>query len=162
MERLAAIAVILMSAAAFAQDWESPQVSVDAMGTKHERMEAMRDGHTLVVRCTGRKLDAYIVSDTVVDSNGEGRASIRLKFDNDKPVSETWSESTDHRALFSANPLWFVQNLVNTNGLAFEYTPFERAATVVVFHTKDMPQALSCIRFSKPDDKGNITVARAK
>jgi len=142
-------------------DWESPSSSTDAMGTTHETIRATSVGHSLVIRCTGRRLEAYIISDRVVDSDSDGDASVRLKYDNDKPVSEIWSRSSDDTALFSPNPLRFVQNLVNTKVFAFEYEPFQLSSRVVTFRTKNMPQALSCLQFSKPDTRGDIKVSLA-
>ncbi len=128
------------------------------MGTKHDvaRLYSEWEGEkelTLIVRCTDRKLEAYVSIDGVV-----GSKSIRLKYDNDKPVRETWQESVDGTALFSNDPLWLVRNLVNTNLFVFEHEPFGRAARVDKFGTAGMPQ-LSCLAYSAPDAQGNFKVA---
>ena len=131
------------------------------MGVKHETLTADSYGsfspRTIILRCTDRKFDAYILTDFVTDSQ-----SVRVKYDNDKPARETWHASSDNKALFSEEPLWFVQNLVNTDELVFEYRPFEQIPTTLTFHTKGMPRSLSCLHFSEPDAKGNVKVTRGK
>jgi hypothetical protein len=68
------------------------------------------DGAALIIRCSNRKTDAYVNTDTIVD-NG----SVRVRFDDSGPVREGWSKSTDHKALFAPGAITLARQLAKAH-----------------------------------------------
>jgi hypothetical protein len=55
----------------------------------------------LIVRFKATNLDVYVNTDSIVDDES---ASVRIRFDDGAPVRQTWTRSTDYRAVFSPDP----------------------------------------------------------
>ncbi|PRY74058.1 hypothetical protein CLV76_12455 [Marivita geojedonensis] len=58
----------------------------------------MQDLNAIIIRCNGEGgTELYVVSDGYL---GNDRLRVRYRFDDNEPISERWSPSTDGRAAF--------------------------------------------------------------
>jgi len=89
----------------------------------------------LIVRCTNVDLDIYVATGNVVDSD----SGVRVKLDQGSPRQEHWDRSDDYTALFSRNPKELLTELLNSNTMMFEWSPYEETPKVAVFETKGLP-----------------------
>lgn len=99
---------------------------------------------SLVIRCKKQSTDFYIVTETPVHSvYGEFSSTrIRYRFDEEKPVSSTFSESTDHSAVFAPSPISLARRLAKATSWTFEFTPYDAGPTSVTFSVSGLAQAL--------------------
>ena len=64
---------------------------------------------------------------------------VRLKFDDDKPASQTWGISDSHDALFPyGREKQFLAQLVQHNKLVLEFSYYEKAPRTVTFDTSGL------------------------
>src|SRR5205823_5721267 len=77
------------------------------------------DGGALTIRCAQKKTDAYVHTTEVV-SDG----NVRIKFDDQLPTRQHWSEATSYQGLFSPDAKGFANRLASSHVFLFEYTPF--------------------------------------
>lgn len=89
---------------------------------------------TLIIRCKENRTEVYVVTGMAasVEFGTEGH-TVRTRLDDRKPVSQRWSDSTDHKALFAPNPIPLAKRLANAKKLAFEFTPFEASPAIAEF-----------------------------
>jgi len=94
---------------------------------------------SLIVRCQERKTEAYIVTGTAANVEYDTDShTVRLRFDDGKPITQHWSASTDDKALFAPNAIEFAKNLVGSKLLTFEFTPFNANPAVVHFRLEGL------------------------
>lgn len=91
------------------------------------------NGSSLTIRCSDRKTDAYVNTDTVVD-NG----AVRVRFDQAGPVRQMWTRSTDYKALFAPDGISFARQLAKAQSFLFEFTPFQEGARAVSFEVSGL------------------------
>jgi hypothetical protein len=113
--------------------------STDADGVDFDKMHfanlriCFKDG-TL---CGGKTIGVGITVHGMLASVGyesEYSTPVRLKFDDDKPVSQTWGISDSHDALFpSGKEGQFLSQLIQHNKLVLEFSYYEKAARTVTF-----------------------------
>ena len=98
----------------------------------------------LVIRCKQRKTDLYVVTETPVQSNyGEfDESDIRYRFDDGKPLHATFSESTDHSAIFAPSPVHLAKRLATARTWLVEFTPYDAAPVTVSFSLEGLAKAL--------------------
>ena len=66
--------------------------------------------------------------------NSEYGTCVQLKFDSDKPVSQTWGISDSHDTLFPhGKEGQFLSQLTQHNKLVLEFSYYEKAARTVTF-----------------------------
>lgn len=94
---------------------------------------------TLTFRCRHGKFDAYINVRSSVDFDYQSyRTSVRLRFDDNPPKREDWSVSTDREALFVPNPERFLNSLIDTVALQFEWRQLGGGLSVARFARDDL------------------------
>jgi hypothetical protein len=107
---------------------------------------------TLVLRCQEHRLDAYVV--TGMSSQPEvgnfQKYTVRLRFDDRKPVSESWSESTDNEALFAPSPASFIHRIAETKLFVFGFTPFHASPATVTFDVHGLADHLDALSRNCP------------
>jgi hypothetical protein len=86
--------------------------------------------HSIFIRFKGGQLEAYVTTPEMVAYDD---TSVRVRFDDGKPIDQTWSRSEDYHALFSPSPRWFVSKLQASKKFYIEYRPYEK-----------IPETLSC------------------
>jgi len=115
---------------------------------------------TLIIRFKGKKLDVYVSTDEIVDDES---ASVRVKFDDAAPVRQTWTRSTDYKAIFSPDPFGLLTRLQLSNKFYIEYHPYQRVPDAIIFNVAGLsaalPQGETAIRKKKHDDDNTAGAA---
>ncbi len=95
----------------------------------------------IVIRLRGKRLDAYVTTPEMV---GYDDTSVRVRFDDGKPISQVWSRSEDYHALFCPDPRWLVANFKTSKKFYIEYRPYEKLPETLSFDVGGLvvPKAL--------------------
>jgi hypothetical protein len=123
-----------------------------------------RPGGFLVVRFKGRKLDVYVNTGDMVDDES---SSVRIKFDDGAPVRQTWTRSTDYKAVFSPYPLDLLTRLQLSNKFFLEYRPYQRVPDTIAFNAAGLaavlPQTeMDVLRKKSDNDAAAIAALKAR
>jgi type VI secretion system protein VasI len=103
---------------------------------------------SLIIRCKEGKTDAYVVTGMAasVEEDSEGGPSedhqVRLRFDDNPPATDRWSESTSHSGLFASDAVAFSKQLAGAQKFTFEFTPFDANPAVAQFDLKGLSSHL--------------------
>lgn len=77
-----------------------------------------------------------------VEEDSEGGPSedhqVRLRFDDNPPTTDRWSESTSHSGLFASDAVAFSKQLAGAQKFTFEFTPFDANPAVAQFDLKGL------------------------
>jgi len=124
----------------------SPEVVLTTSGS---------EGATLFIRCSQHKTEAFVNTDTIVDNEG-----VRIRFDDFSPVRQSWSKSTDHKALFAPDAVTFARDLTKARKFLFEFTPFEERERTITFEVSGLDGKLQ--KIAETCDWESIDKSRAK
>jgi hypothetical protein len=105
---------------------------------------------SLVVRFTGKKLDVYVITSDIVDDEN---ASIRIKFDDEAPVRQTWNRSTDYKAVFSPRPFELLKMMRTSHKFYLEYQPYQRVPDTIAFSLDGLSDVLPSAEMAALDKK---------
>jgi len=104
------------------------------------------DKPTLIVRCKEGKTQVYVATGMAasVEQDFDGGPSpdhtVRIRLDQSSALTDHWSESTDHKALFASEIIYdqhggiadvsggaaaFATQLANASTFTFQFTPFD-------------------------------------
>lgn len=101
----------------------------------------------LIIRCLENKTEIFVITD--VSANPElglyNQYTVRLRFDNNKPISQRWSGSTDNTALFAPQSTKLAKQINKSEKMLFEFTPFQMSPQVVEFDVKGLEPYLKKI-----------------
>jgi hypothetical protein len=78
----------------------------------------------------------------MVDSSTDKMDDVTTRFDGGPPAASYWSESTDHEAVFSPNPIALARKLSKTKLWLVEFTPFETGPVTTSFQTEGLAAIL--------------------
>lgn len=119
-------------------EWELSD-SRDAMDNtpKVTLSKSSSDGATLIIRCAKRKTEAYVDTATIT-----GNADVRIRFDQSQPVRQSWTRSTDDKALFAPDSVSFARELAKAKTFMIEYTPFESGERTITFDVSKLESSL--------------------
>ena len=89
---------------------------------------------TIGIRCSVKNdkttnLEAFIVTPTYNSDNNK----VGLRWDSGEPISASWNESTSGTALFNQDPKKFINKLLESNTLVFQWTPYQSIPQAVKF-----------------------------
>jgi hypothetical protein len=89
----------------------------------------------LVIRCREHATNLYVLtySAAQVDYGNYNGATVRLRIDNGKAFTQSWSESTANDALFAPAPVALARQLARADTFRFQFTPFSAATQTVTF-----------------------------
>lgn len=88
----------------------------------------------LIIRCQENKAEIYVVTGTSASVEyGSDAHTVRLRFDEEKPITQHWSASTDGKALFAPNAINLAKQLNNHSKFTFQFTPFQANPAIAVF-----------------------------
>ena len=94
---------------------------------------------SLIVRCQEGKTEAYIATGMAASVEYDTDShTVRLRFDDGKPTTQHWGESTDHEALFAPNAIQIARELVGSKTLTFQFTPFDASPAVARFNLEGL------------------------
>jgi hypothetical protein len=98
----------------------------------------------LHIRCSKRHPEVFVdVGGPFESVYGDFEAvHVRLKFDDAAPVRQRWTESTNNEAAFAANPAAMMKQMLASNTLLFEFTPFQKRETTLTFRMGDLREKL--------------------
>lgn len=101
----------------------------------------------LVAECSERKIEAYLVTGMSLrpELGHFQKYTVRYRFDNNSPISELWSESTDDKAVFAPRPTAFLKRVAQAKNLSIEVTPFHSNPGVATFHVDGFSEPLAKI-----------------
>ena len=89
---------------------------------------------TIWIRCNFKNdktinLDAYISTPSYNSDNNK----VGMRWDSGEPIRTSWNESTSGTALFNPNPKKFINKLLESNTLVFQWTPYQSVPQAVKF-----------------------------
>ena len=102
--------------------------------TKVSNSIGVQEPATIVIRCAFKNdktinLDAYISTPSYNSDNNK----VGLRWDSGEPIRTSWNESTSGTALFNPNPKKFINKLLESNTLVFQWTPYQSVPKAVKF-----------------------------
>jgi hypothetical protein len=91
----------------------------------------------LIARCKERKTEVYVEvgMPSQPETTDFQRHTVRLRFDDNPPSSQLWSDSTDNKALFSPSGVALAKRLAKTKRLRLQFVPYNSDPQVVEFET---------------------------
>jgi type VI secretion system protein VasI len=119
---------------------------------------------SLIVRCKEKKTDVYVETGMAasieerIDGGPSEFHKVRLRLDDSSATYDSWSESTDHKALFvrdmvlddranivamSGGAMAFAKKLASAKMLRFEFTPFNGSPQVMHFDLRGLDSHLN-------------------
>lgn len=72
-----------------------------------------------------------------------GGHTVRIRIDEQKAVSEKWSDSTDNKGLFAPRPMEILKKMAKAKTMLFEFTPFNASPVTVTFDVHGLDGQLS-------------------
>lgn len=82
----------------------------------------------IVIRFRGKRLEVYVKTPQMADDS-----SVRIRFDDGKPSSQTWSRSESYGALFAPDPRGLVAKLQGSRKFYLEYHPYQKVPETLTF-----------------------------
>jgi len=125
-------------------DSKTVVLALDAEGQIQGPLGAVRP--SLIIRCEEKRTSIYVVTGMAAsveeDSEGGSRDyhTVRTRLD-DAPASTEpyWSESTDHKALFTQyESIGFAKKLAEAQTFTFQFTPFDGSPQVARFDLRGL------------------------
>lgn len=125
---------------------ETLRVCTDAENDIEGHWRATRP--ILCLQAEGGKIDVIVrVGIAAQPEYGSiNRATVRIRFDNGKPITQRWLESTDNEAFFAPNPTELINQLTKAKTFLFEFTPFRKAETVATFDLTGINEQIGRVR----------------
>jgi hypothetical protein len=71
-----------------------------------------------------------------------GTYGVRIRIDDQPPIQQRWTESTDQEALFAPSPKEFARLVANADSLMFEFTPFQSSPATAHFNVSGLNNLL--------------------
>jgi len=96
----------------------------------------------LVARCKSNSTNAYIGWNDYLGSE----ANVLTRVGNNKAVTSRWSMSTDKKATFHKKPIPFLKELLQSNKLVAQVTPYNESPVTAIFNTAGLKNAIKPLR----------------
>lgn len=92
----------------------------------------------LIIRCKEKQTDVFIsgTGSANPEYGSYDKYTVRLRFDNEKPYQEYWSQGTENDSLFASNPVKLAKKIAHGQNFKFEYTPFNSPNQVIEYNIK--------------------------
>lgn len=103
---------------------------------------------SLIIRCKEGKTDSYVSTGVAasVEEDIDGGPSedhhIRLRFDENPPITDRWVEATNHGGLFATDGISAAKQIAGAQKLTFEFTPFDANPAAIQFDLNGLPSHL--------------------
>lgn len=101
----------------------------------------------LTVRCKEGSIDVYMSlgsSFSVDNCGGElNQHRVRIRYDKREAFTSCWSESTDDNALFPPSARTYVVDIVASNTMRIEFTPFNASPVVAEFDVRGLSEHIT-------------------
>mgnify|MGYP001330619335 CR=1 FL=1 len=94
---------------------------------------------TLWIRCDFKNdkttnVEAFIKTPTYNADNNK----VGIRWDSGEPIRTAWNESTSGTALFNPDPKKFINKLLESNTLVFQWSPYQSVPQAVKFDLIEM------------------------
>lgn len=126
---------------------DSKQVSIALYAESQISENTDTSGPMLAIVCRQNKTEVFIV--TNVPANPEyglyEEYTVRIRFDDEKPLKQRWAESTDNKALFAPNPIAFAKKINKTEKMLFEFAPFQSGPEIIEFDVRELEPYLKIL-----------------
>jgi hypothetical protein len=106
---------------------------------------------SLLIRCKEGKTDTYVSTGVPasVEEDIEGGPSedhhVRLRFDENPPITDRWVEATNHGGLFATDGISAAKQIAGAHKLAFEFTPFDANPATIQFDLNSLSSHLQMV-----------------
>jgi hypothetical protein len=102
---------------------------------------------TLIARCLEHKTELYVVTDMSAkpELGNYQEYTVNLRFDEEKPRSEMWSESTDNKALFAGRAIPLMRRIAKAKTMRVRFTPFNASPQTITFDVRGFDAHLPLI-----------------
>ncbi len=109
------------------------RISHDSI-TKVSNSIGILEPATIWIRCNFKNdkttnLEAFIKTPTYNSDNNK----VGLRWDSGEPIRTSWNESTSGTSLFSRDPKKFINKLLESNTLVFQWSPYQSIPQAVKF-----------------------------
>ncbi len=96
----------------------------------------------LIVRCKSNSTDLYIGWNDYLGRE----ASVLTRVGRNKAITKRWSISTDSKATFHRKPIPFLKEMLLSNKLVAQITPYNESPVTAIFDTKGLKNAIKPLR----------------
>jgi hypothetical protein len=93
----------------------------------------------LVVRCLSKRTEAFVFIESAAQIEPQDdRHTVRFRFDQGPEITERWTDSEEHDALFAPEGAAFAKKLARARALTFSYTPHNAPRVATEFHVSGL------------------------
>ena len=147
-------------------EWKSPMDGSKRYTLRFPSDDNGEGGGDLLVRCSSENgVEAYVSFRRFVESS-DGRSGVRIKFDEQPPLRQLWTESKDSEALFSPTPRQFVDQLTRHSIFRLEHEAFHGPLLVTKFDVSSarhvIPTLLSACGVTQREKNATERAAKRK
>ncbi len=96
----------------------------------------------LVARCKSNTTDLYIGWSDYLGSE----ADVLTRIGNNKALTQRWSLSTDKQATFRRKPIFFLKEMLKSDKLIAQVTPYNENPVTAIFDTTGLNNAIKPLR----------------
>ena len=96
----------------------------------------------LVARCKSNETNLYIGWNDYLGS----KANVLTRVGNNKAITKRWNLSTDSKATFHHEPTPFIKEMLTSNKLVAQITPYNESPVTAVFNTSGLENAVKSLR----------------
>ena len=98
----------------------------------------------LILRCVEDQTELLVYAGVSPqpELGNYAQASVRLRFDGARPVSDAWLQSASGNALFAGDPMALVGPLQRAHRFLFEFTPIGAGPVVIEFDVTGLDQVV--------------------
>jgi protein TonB len=104
----------------------------------------------ILVRCNEQELNVFITTGAVLDGDADDQTHVRIRWGDGAPEDEVWSRSADYEAAFAPNPWAFLERLLVTPNVRFEFQPFDAAPRVARFNARGLNRHIAAVKAACP------------
>ena len=120
---------------------------------------------SLVLRCAGRTLDAFLSTRDQLDSDTNGDVRVRVQADSMRPRDARWQATKSSTGAFLPAPDLreiIQRGILHSRTIQLTTTTQKRGRVTYVFPVADFRQALDALRDACPNDRGGALAEPSK
>jgi hypothetical protein len=120
---------------------------------------------SLVVRCSGRSLDAFITTRDALDADTNGDVRVRVEADSIRPKDMRWQATKSNSGAFIPTPELrdvIQRGILRTRTLRIATQTLTRGRVTYEFPVREFRQALDALRDACPNERGGALAAPSR
>jgi type VI secretion system protein VasI len=118
---------------------DSPRVLLITRSEERVNRYGRLDRASLVIRCLENETNFYINADEFLGSDG---IRVTIRIDDAKAVTNSWSISTDHKAMFAGDAIGLSRKLLGKSSLTVRFTPYSESPVTLKFDVTQLDKHL--------------------